>query len=169
MPMVGPLQAHTNVRDVLAPLFSNGRSFSSLIDELSRHFRLEQSNGSRYPSYDAYGDDPVGVLEASSESQSTDSEAEVCASTKGNLSDEQARVSAQARSSDTVAPEAAAMVAPQGAAPSPAVEQPPLPPLPTPSATGVAEPPPAHSEELSPTRRTRSRSRRLQQPAQASP
>lgn len=91
MPMVGPLQAHTNVRDVLAPLFSNGRSFSSLIDELSRHFRLEQSNGSRYPSYDAYGDDPVGVLEASSESQSTDSEAEVCASPEardenGNIS-----------------------------------------------------------------------------------
>ncbi|CBN74456.1 conserved unknown protein [Ectocarpus siliculosus] len=169
MPMVGPLQAHTNVRDVLAPLFSNGRSFSSLIDELSRHFRLEQSNGSRYPSYDAYGDDPVGVLEASSESQSTDSEAE------GNLSDEtdsrlvQARVSAQGRSSDTVAPVAAAVVAPQGAAPSPAVEQPPLPPLPGPSATGVAEPPPAQPEALAPTRRTRSRSRRQQQPAQASP
>ncbi|CAB1120089.1 unnamed protein product [Ectocarpus sp. CCAP 1310/34] len=201
MPMVGPLQAHTNVRDVLAPLFSNGRSFSSLIDELSRHFRLEQSNGSGYPSYDAYGDDPVGVLEASSESQSTDSEAEVCASTKvrdendmhedfalystrnssttaeeiGNLSDEtdsrlvQARVSAQARSSDTVAPVAAAVVARQGAAPSPAVEQPPLPPLPTTSATGVAEPPPAQPEALAPTRRTRSRSRRQQQPAQASP
>ncbi|CAM9229315.1 unnamed protein product [Ectocarpus fasciculatus] len=176
MPMVGPLQAHTNVRDVLAPLFSNGRSFSSLIDELSRHFRLEQSSGSRYPSYDAYGDDPVGVLEASSESQSTDSEAE------GNLSDEmdsrlvQARVSAQARASDTVAPVATAVVAPQGAAPSPAVEQPSLLPLPTRSvATGVAEPPPppppaqAEAPPPTPTRRTRSRSRRQQQPAQASP
>lgn len=69
-----PLQAHTNVRDVLAPLFSNGRSFASLIDELSRHFKLEPNK-----SYGAaYGDDPAGVLEASSESQSTDSEAEVC-------------------------------------------------------------------------------------------
>ncbi len=68
-----PLQAHTNVRDVLAPLFSNGRSFASLIDELSRHFKLEPSK-----SYAAHGDDPGGVLEASSESQSTDSEAEVC-------------------------------------------------------------------------------------------
>lgn len=67
-----PLQAHTNVRDVLAPLFSNGRSFASLIDELSRHFKLEPSK-----SYAARGDDPTGVLEASSESQSTDSEAEV--------------------------------------------------------------------------------------------
>ena len=66
-----PLQAHTNVRDVLAPLFSNGRSFASLIDELSRHFKLEPK------CYGAYGDDPAGVLEASSESQSTDSEAEV--------------------------------------------------------------------------------------------
>lgn len=68
-----PLQAHTNVRDVLAPLFSNGRSFASLIDELSRHFKLEPTS----KSYGAYGDDPAGVLEASSESQSTDSEAEV--------------------------------------------------------------------------------------------
>lgn len=63
------------MRDVLAPLFSNGRSFASLIDELSRHFKLEPNK-----SYGAaaYGDDPAGVLEASSESQSTDSEAEVC-------------------------------------------------------------------------------------------
>lgn len=69
-----PLQAHrSNVRDVLAPLFSNGRSFASLIDELSRHFKLEPNK-----SYGgAYGDDPAGVLEATSESQSTDSEAEV--------------------------------------------------------------------------------------------
>lgn len=83
MSMMGlPLQAHTNVKDVLAPLFSNGRSFSSLIDELSKHFKLEQreggGTGSQYPSYGAYGDDPAGMLDASSESQSTDSEAEVC-------------------------------------------------------------------------------------------
>lgn len=78
-----PLQAHTNVRDVLAPLFSNGRSFSSLIDELSRHFKLEPSVGRSYGG--AYGDDPAGVLEASSESQSTDSEAEVCAQFSINI------------------------------------------------------------------------------------
>lgn len=66
-----PLQAHTNVRDVLAPLFCNGRSFSSLIDELSRHFKFEQISS------DAAHDDTTGALEASSESQSTDSEAEV--------------------------------------------------------------------------------------------
>lgn len=77
-----PLQAHTNVRDVLAPLFSNGRSFASLIDELSRHFKLEPNK-----SIGAYGDDPAGVLEASSESQSTDSEAEVrvCASCQARV------------------------------------------------------------------------------------
>lgn len=73
MSMMGlPLQAHTNVRDVLAPLFCNGRSFSSLIDELSRHFKFEQLLS------DAAYNDATGVLEASSESQSTDSEAEVC-------------------------------------------------------------------------------------------
>lgn len=66
-----PLQAHTNVRDVLAPLFCNGSSFSSLIDELSRHFKFEQLAS------DAAHDDTTGALEASSESQSTDSEAEV--------------------------------------------------------------------------------------------
>lgn len=72
--MIGlPLQAHTNVRDVLAPLFCNGRSFSSLIDELSRHFKFEP-----ILSDSAYRD-AAGVLEASSESQSTDSEAEVSA------------------------------------------------------------------------------------------
>lgn len=83
MSMMGlSLQAHTNVKDVLAPLFSNGRSFSSLIDELSKHFKLEQREGS---SHGAYGDDPAGMLEASSESQSTDSEAEVCDSPVSRL------------------------------------------------------------------------------------
>lgn len=72
--MLVPLQAHTNVRDVLAPLFCNGRSFASLIDELSRHFKFEsaQHGGGNSAAHDAHA-----VLEASSESQSTDSEAEV--------------------------------------------------------------------------------------------
>lgn len=68
--MLVPLQAHTNVRDVLAPLFCNGRSFANLIDELSRHFKFD-SNSSQ--SHDDDADD-----DCFSESQSTDSEAEVC-------------------------------------------------------------------------------------------
>lgn len=70
MSMLVPPQAHSNVRDVLAPLFCNGRSFASLIDELSRHFKFESSHGGS-AAHDAK------VFEASSESQSTDSEAEV--------------------------------------------------------------------------------------------
>ncbi|CAN0386668.1 unnamed protein product [Pylaiella littoralis] len=148
-----PLQAHTNVRDVLAPLFSNGRSFSSLIDELSRHFKLEPGVGSS--SRSAYGDDPAGVVEASSESQSTDSEAE------GNMSDEvdsrrvQARVSVQTRSY------ADATVAAQETLSSVAPELPQAPPTPrAAAAAGVlvsAQAPPAAM------RKTRSRSRRQQQ------
>ena len=61
-------QAYANVRDVLAPLFCNGRSFSSLIDELCKHFKLDTP---------ASGHDAAGGLEAGSESQSTCSEAEV--------------------------------------------------------------------------------------------
>ncbi|CAM9799466.1 unnamed protein product, partial [Discosporangium mesarthrocarpum] len=73
--------ANSNVRDVLAPLFCNGRSFSSLIDELCRHFKIEGG-----------GEDAnVSVLEASSESQSTDSEAE------GNMSDEASAQLVEAR------------------------------------------------------------------------
>lgn len=83
--MLVPLQAHTNVRDVLAPLFCNGRSFANLIDELSRHFKLEPhgrlhmgGHGGGYHSPGAHHDaDDDMVMEASSESQSTDSEAEV--------------------------------------------------------------------------------------------
>lgn len=60
--------SHANVRDILAPLFCNGRSFSGLIDELSRHFKFEALGP---------GGDAGGGIEASSESQSTDSEAEV--------------------------------------------------------------------------------------------
>lgn len=68
--MLVPLQAQNNVRDVLAPLFCNGRSFASLIDDLCRHFKFESSQGG-VAAHDAK------VFEASSESQSTDSEAEV--------------------------------------------------------------------------------------------
>lgn len=83
--MLLPLQARTNVRDVLAPLFCNGRSFANLIDELSRHFKLEPhgrlhmgGHGGGYHSPGAHHDaDDDMVMEASSESQSTDSEAEV--------------------------------------------------------------------------------------------
>lgn len=63
-----PLQAHTNVRDVLAPLFCNGRSFANLIDDLSRHFKFD-SNSSQSNDDDADDDEKW---------QSTDSEAEVC-------------------------------------------------------------------------------------------
>lgn len=85
MSMLAPLQAHTNVRDVLAPLFCNGRSFANLIDELSRHFKFESSqnqpwragyNTGHHGAHTHDADDDA-VLEASSESQSTDSEAEV--------------------------------------------------------------------------------------------
>lgn len=75
--MSPPLQtAHMNVLDVLAPLFCNGRSFSSLIDELSRHFKFEPMSLPGYANTAGY-DGATGELEGSSESQSTDSEAEV--------------------------------------------------------------------------------------------
>lgn len=60
--------SHANVRDILAPLFCNGRSFSGLIGDLSRHFKFEALGS---------GGDAGGGMEASSEGQSTDSDAEV--------------------------------------------------------------------------------------------